>query len=151
MSGIPAHETPWWKESPLDRRSRPTREGRARGNRARKRRRAKTHSFVGERDTHRVLTRSEDNWMWNSPRLQSRPADPRMTKTHPEDGPEKRSQEPNCSNSFNRDQIVRIWPEKGDPILKEYQPAIQRRLHFDRVGGNPHSTHRVTPSRSNEG
>ena len=85
------------------------------------------------------------------PRLQSWPDDPRMTKIHPEDGPEKRSQEPNCSNSSNRDQIGRIWPEKGDPILREYQPAIQRRLSFDRVVGKPHSTHRVTPSRSNEG
>ena len=136
MRGIPAHETPWWKELLWGRRSRPIRQGRARGNRARRRRRAKTHSFVGERDTHRCLTRSEDHWMWNPPRLQSRPADPRMIKTHPEDGPEKCSQEPNCSNSFTRDQIVRIWPEKGDPILKEYRPAIPRRLRFDRVGGN---------------
>ena len=42
------------------------------------------------------------------PQLQSRPAGPRMTQTHPEEGPEKRSQEPNCSNSFTRDQIGRI-------------------------------------------
>ena len=81
--------------------------------------------------------------------LQSRPADQRMTKTHPEDGPEKRSQEPNCSHSFTRDQIVRFRLEKGDPILKEYRPDIQRRLRFDRVGEKPHSTRRVTPSRSN--
>ena len=57
--------------------------GEARGNRARRRRRAKAHSFVGERDAYRFLTRSEDNWMWNPPRLQSRPADPRMTKNSP--------------------------------------------------------------------
>ena len=42
------------------------------------------------------------------PPLQSRPDEPRMTNTHPEDGPETRSQEPNCSNSFNRDRIARI-------------------------------------------
>ena len=81
--------------------------------------------------------------------LQSRPADQRMTKTHPEDGPEKRSQEPNCSNSFTRDQNVRFRPEKGDPVLKEYRPDIQRRLRFDRVGEKPHSTRRVAPLRSN--
>ena len=39
-------------------------QGRARGNRAR-RRRAKTHSFVGKRDTHRVHARSDDNRMCN--------------------------------------------------------------------------------------
>ena len=42
MSGIPAHENALVKKLPLDRRSRPTREGRARSNRARRRRRAKT-------------------------------------------------------------------------------------------------------------
>ena len=43
--------------------------------------------------------------------LHSRLADQRMTNRHPEDGPEKKlSQEPNCSNSFNRDQIARTWP-----------------------------------------
>ena len=54
------------KEAPLDCRSRPTHERRARGNRGR-RRRIKTHSFVGERDTHRVCTESEDSWMWKTP------------------------------------------------------------------------------------
>ena len=78
--------------------------------------------------------------------LQSLPADQRMTKTHPEDGPEKRSQEPNRRNSFTRDQIVRSRPENGDPILKEYRPDNQRRLRGDRVGEKPHSTRRVTPS-----
>ena len=35
-----------------------------------------------------------------------------MTKIHHEGGPEKGSQEPNCSNSFNRDQIGRtVAPE----------------------------------------
>ena len=81
--------------------------------------------------------------------LQSRPANQRMTKRHPEDGPEKRSQEPNCSISLTRDQIVRSRPEKGDPILKEYRPDIQKRLRYDRVGEKSHSTRRVTPSRSN--
>ena len=80
---------------------------------------------------------------------QSRPAEQRMTKTHPEDGPEKRSQEPNGSNSFTRDQNVRFRPEKGDPILKECRPNIQRRLRFDRVGEKSHSTRRVAPLRSN--
>ena len=69
--------------------------------------------------------------------LQSRPADQRMTQRHPEDGPEKRSQEPNCSNSFIRDQIVRSRPDRGDLILKEYRPDIQSRLRYDRVGENP--------------
>ena len=79
----PAHETPRWNKSPRGHRSRPVHHGRARGNRARRRRRAKTYSFVGERGTHRVLAKSEDNWMWNPPRLQSRPADQRMTKLTP--------------------------------------------------------------------
>ena len=85
------------------------------------------------------------------PPLQSRPANLRMTQRHPEDGRKKRSQEPNCSNSFTRDQIVRSRPDRGDPILKEkaYRPDIQRRLRYDRVGENSHSTRKVTPSRSN--
>ena len=81
--------------------------------------------------------------------LQSRLADQRMTKT--EDRPEKHSQEPNCSNSFTRDQNVTFRPEKGDPILKEYRPDIQRRLRFDRVGEKPLSTLWVAPLRSNYG
>ena len=32
--------------------------------------------------------------MWNPPQLQLRPADPRMTKTHPEDGPENAPKSP---------------------------------------------------------
>ena len=68
--------------------------------------------------------------------LQSRPADQRMTQRHPEDGRKKRSQEPNCSNSFIRDQIDRSRPDRGDPILKEYRSAIQSRLRYDRVGEN---------------
>ena len=52
------------------RRSRPICQGRARGNRAR-RRRAKTHSFVGQRDTHTVVARSEDNQTWNPPHLRA--------------------------------------------------------------------------------
>ena len=68
--------------------------------------------------------------------LQSRPADQRMTQRHPEDGRKKRSQEPNCSKSFIRDQIDRSRPDRGDPILKEYRPAIQSRLRYDRVGEN---------------
>ena len=97
------------------RQSRPIRQERARGNGARRRRRAKIHSFVGERDTPRGLAKSDDNSMWSPPRLQSRPADQRMTKT-------------NSSNSFIRDQDVRFRPEKGDPILKEYRSDFQRRL-----------------------
>ena len=68
--------------------------------------------------------------------LQSRPADQRMTQRHPEDSRKKCSQEPNCSNSFIRDQIDRSGPDRGDPILKEYRPDIQSRLCYDRVGEN---------------
>ena len=144
MRGIPSHETPWWNESPRGHRNRPIRPGRARGNRARRRRGVKTHSFVGERDTHRVHTRSEDNWMWNFPQLQSRPADPRMT-IHPEDGLEKLSQEPNCGNSFNRDQIARIWPERVTPsrrntdqLSKEDFVSIEWEENHTRPTGWPH-------------
>ena len=66
--------------------------------------------------------------------LQSRPAGQRMTQRHPEDGRKKRYQEPNCSNSLIRDQIDRSRPDRGDPILKEYRPAIQSRLRYDREG-----------------
>ena len=74
--------------------------------------------------------------MWNPPPppLQSRPADQRMTQRHPEDSRKNRSQEPNCSISFTRDQIDRSRPDRGDPILKEYRPDIQSRLRYDRVG-----------------
>ena len=68
--------------------------------------------------------------------LQSRPADQRMTKRHPKDGRKKRYQEPNCSNSLIRDQIDRSRPDRGDPILKEYRPAIQSRLRYEQVGEN---------------
>ena len=44
--------------------------------------------------------------------LQSRPADQRMTQGHPEARPD-RSQEPNCSNSFIRDQIKDPDPRGG--------------------------------------
>ena len=46
--------------------------------------------------------------------LQSRPADQRMTQGHPEARPD-RSQEPNCSNSFIRDQIKDPDPTGGPP------------------------------------
>ena len=52
-------KTPRWKKSPWGRRSRPIHQGRARGDRASRRRRFKTHSFVGERGTNRVLTQNE--------------------------------------------------------------------------------------------
>ena len=79
--------------------------------------------------------------------LQSRPADQRMTQGHPEARPD-RSQEPNCSNSFIRDQIKDPDPT-GGPILKEYQTANQSWLRSDRVWETTHSTRRVIPSRSN--
>ena len=49
--------------------------------------------------------------------LQSRPADQRMTQGHPEAWPETapKSPEPNCSNSFIRDQINRSRPDSGTP------------------------------------
>ena len=110
-------------------------QGRARGNRAR-RRRAKTHSFVGERDTHRVLARSEDNRMWNSPCFRADRPTKGWHKDTPRTSRKKRSQQPNRSNSFIRDQIVRSRPDRGDPILKEYRPDIQSRLRYDRAGEN---------------
>ena len=57
-----------------------------------------------------------------------------MTQRTSRTGRKTRSQEPNCSNSFIRDQIVRPRPDRNDPILKEYRPAIQSRLRYDRVG-----------------
>ena len=53
-----------------------------------KKRRAKTHSYVGERDTHKVHARSEDDKMWN-PLRHREPVDQRVTQRHPEDGLEK--------------------------------------------------------------
>ena len=89
-------------------------QGRARGNRAR-RRRAKTHSFVGKRDTHRVHARSDDNRMCNPLSYRADRPTKGWHKDTPRTGWKNRSQVPNCSNSFIRDQIVRSRPERGTP------------------------------------
>ena len=68
-----------------------------------------------------------------APEQTGRPKDD--TKT-PRGRARKNAQEPNCSNSFIWDQIVRSRPDRGDPILKEYRPDIQSRLCYDRVGEN---------------
>ena len=124
-------KTPRWKGSPRSRRSRPI----PRGGR----------EATGPEEGQNPLLRWLEGYT-PSPRqkrrqqnveptlLQSRPADQRVTQRHPEDGRKKHSQEPNCSNSFIRDQIDRSRPDRGDPILKEYRQDIQSRLRYDRVG-----------------
>ena len=71
--------------------------------------------------------------MWNPLRYRADRPTKGWHKDTPRTGRKNRSQEPNCSNSFIRDQIVRSRPERGDPILKEYRSAIQNRLSYDRV------------------
>ena len=85
-------------------------------------------------EVHRQESKPEAKTIERGPTpLQSRPADHRLTQGHPEAWPENRSQEPHCSNSFNRDQINRSRPDRGTPILKEYRTANQSRLRYGRV------------------
>ena len=116
------------------RRSRPNRQGRARGNRARRRRAKPTPSSA--RGTHTETPLEAKTTECGTLPASEPTGRPKDDKTHPEERPEKRSQEPNRRNSFTRDQIVRSRPEKGDPILKEYRRENQKILRGDRAGEN---------------
>ena len=72
--------------------------------------------------------------MWNPLHFRADRPTKGWHKDTPRTSRKNRSQEPNCSNSFIRDQIVRSRSDRGDPILKEHRPAIQSRLRYDRVG-----------------
>ena len=62
-----------------------------------------------------------------------------MTRLIPRTARKKCSHEPNSRNSFTRYQVTRTRPEKGDPILKEYRPAFQRKLPFRSSGKKDHT------------
>ena len=101
-------ETPRWKASQRGRRSRPI----PRGGR----------EATGPRPTpslakgpHRVHARSEDKRMWNPLRYRADRPTKGCHKDTPRTGRKNRSQEPNCSNSFIRDQIIRSRPDRGTP------------------------------------
>ena len=132
MRGRPAHETPRWKESPRGRRSRPIPRGGREATGPEEEGPRPTPSLA--KGTHTVHARSNDNRMLNPLHFRADQPTKGWHKDTPRTGRKNRSQEPNCSNSFNRDQIVRSRPDRGDPILKEYRPDIQSRLRYDRVG-----------------
>ena len=123
-------KTPRRKESPWGRRSRPNPRGgwEATGPRPTPSLARGTHTESSpEAKTTKCGTHS-------SSEQTGRPKDD--TKTPRGQAGKKRSQEPICSNSFIRDQIVRSRPDRGDPILKEYRPDIESRLRYDWVGEN---------------
>ena len=130
MRGRPAHENAQVKKKITVRPPKQTNpQGRARGNRARRKRPKPTPSLA--RRTHTESSpeaKTTECGTHPASEPTSRPKDDTKTSRRQ---PENRSQEPNCSNSFIRDQIVRSRPDRGDRILKEYRPAIQSRLRYD--------------------
>ena len=149
MRGITVQENALVKETPLDSRSRPTHEGRARGNRA-SRRKVKTDSFVGERDTLRVRTRSEDSWMCKHPQTSEPTGRPQDDQTSQGRSGKSTSKSPTEVIPSIEIRSLESDPKRVTPSWRNTDQLSKEKLCFDRVGGKPHSTHRVTPSRSKQ-